>query len=117
MKPHALPTSIAGIALFVLILGAWANSSFADSHVADHFSDRHAVSDCANFLTALRGSNDEEQIELAPDSVLSELPRDGYLDDEAGKPLVIASATRRRDLGVYLSYLRERGPPFCTTLV
>jgi hypothetical protein len=48
---------------------------------------------------------------LAPQLVSSELPRAQNLEDDTLKGLVIAGRNRRRDLGLFLSYLRERGPP------
>jgi 6-phosphogluconate dehydrogenase, C-terminal domain len=213
MKPHALPTSIVGIALIVLSLAPRANPTFAKSQVGDRLRDVQALAAGANGLPVLAdfdgddrldqaelnladehrcirvrfgdsresdleleptlqtfgtilvrdvnrdnkpdliwlphfqsipvaiwlgdglghftesinrvddetdvrsllpgntdprtvdGSNDEEHAYVAPDSVSSELPRAANLEYEAGKPLGTAGSNRRRDLGLYLSYL------------
>jgi hypothetical protein len=117
MKPHALPSSIAGIPLLVLIIAPWANFLFATSQAADHLTDLRAQAARSSYLPAVEGSNDEEQVSLSPDSVSSELPRYAYLEDETGKSLVSVGTNWLRDPGLYLSYLRERGPPFNTSVV
>lgn len=104
MKPHTLPTSIAGIAIIVLILAPWVNSSLERSQVGAFLSDPDALGVTGPF-------NEEEQPYFAPDLVSPELPRAAYLDDEAGTSLLIAGTNGRRDLGLYLSYFQERGPP------
>jgi hypothetical protein len=63
------------------------------------------------------GSSEEEQACLAPDPISSELPRATNVETELTTPPVIAGSNSRRDLGLYLSYLRERGPPLNTRLV
>jgi hypothetical protein len=110
MKPHALPTSIAGIALIVLSLAPRANPSFAKSQVAYRLDVRSLLPGNTD-PRMVDGSNDEEQGYVAPDSVSSELPGAANLEDEPGKPVITAGNNLRRDLGLYLSDLRERGPP------
>jgi hypothetical protein len=117
MKRYALPTSFAGIALTLLILAPWANFSFAKRKVADHLIDRNALAAVSNYLPAVVASNDEEQVDLAPDDVSSELPRGAGLEEATGNQFVVPGTNPRRDLGLYLSYLRERGPPFYSWLV
>jgi hypothetical protein len=63
------------------------------------------------------GFGDEEQACLAPDPISSELPRAANVETELTTPSVIAGSNSRRDLGLYLSYLRERGPPLHTYFV
>jgi hypothetical protein len=63
------------------------------------------------------GFGDEEQACLAPDPISSELPRAANVETELTTPPVIAGSNSRRDLGLYLSYLRERGPPLHTYFV
>jgi hypothetical protein len=60
---------------------------------------------------------EEEQGFLPPDKVSPELPRAASLAAEIGTPLVFAINNPRRDLGLYLSYLRKRGPPPHPSLV
>jgi hypothetical protein len=62
-------------------------------------------------------SSEEEQACLAPDPISSELPRTANVETELTTPPVIAGSNSRRDLGLYLSYLRERGPPLHTSSV
>ena len=56
----------------------------------------------------------DQQVYLTPVPVSSELTRDANLEDESREALLIADRNKRRDLGLYLSYLRERGPPLDT---
>jgi hypothetical protein len=63
------------------------------------------------------GFGEEEQACLAPDPISSELPRAANVETELTTPPVIAGSNSRRDLGLYLSYLRERGPPLHTYFV
>lgn len=55
------------------------------------------------------------QVYLEPEPLFSELARAANLESETLKPIVIAGYDYRRDLGLYLSYLRERGPPLHTS--
>ena len=48
---------------------------------------------------------------LEPEPLFSELARAANLENETLKPVVFVGYDHRRDLGRYLSYLRERGPP------
>lgn len=112
MKAHALPKNI--VPLLVLLLAPWAVSSFAKSQLAIHPSYRQARTAHIDLNTTLQSRatpEDERQVDIAPDSVSSELPHTAYLEDETGKPLPVAGTNGCRDLGLYLSYLRERGPP------
>lgn len=52
-----------------------------------------------------------ERVYLAPHLMSSEEPHTSNLDDDIPKALVITGDNRRRDLRLFLSYLRERGPP------
>lgn len=56
----------------------------------------------------------DEQVYLTPVPVSSELARTANLENEVRKALLMAGRNGRRDLGLYLSYLRERGPPLHT---
>ena len=62
------------------------------------------------------GLSEEEQACLAPDPISSELPRAANIETELTTPLGIKGSNSRRDLELYLSYLRERGPPLHTSL-
>lgn len=57
------------------------------------------------------GNVDNEPIYLTPAQPQPDLARAGCLENEALTTVVIGGSDRRRDLGLYLSYLRERGPP------
>ncbi|HWN98711.1 MAG TPA: hypothetical protein VNS63_05515 [Blastocatellia bacterium] len=59
----------------------------------------------------------EEEAYLAPDPESSEFLRATNVEADKAALLVIAGCERRRDLGLDLSYLRERGPPLHTSLV
>ncbi|HTG18041.1 MAG TPA: hypothetical protein VK747_22535, partial [Blastocatellia bacterium] len=63
------------------------------------------------------GLSEEEQACLAPDPISSELPRATNVETELTTPLGIKGSNSRRDLELYLSYLRERGPPLHTSFV
>ncbi len=52
-----------------------------------------------------------QQVYLTPVPVSSELARAASLEDESREASLIADRNKRRDLRLYLSYLRERGPP------
>ena len=60
------------------------------------------------------GGVKDEQVSLTPVPVSSELARIAILENESRKAILIAGRNKRRDLGLYLSYLRERGPPLHT---
>ena len=60
---------------------------------------------------AVVGDVDSKCVYLALHEVSPELPRARQLEDDILKALVIGNRDRRRDLGLFLSYLRERGPP------
>jgi hypothetical protein len=62
-------------------------------------------------------SSEEEQACLAPDPISSELPRATNIETHFTTLLGINCSNSRRDLGLYLSYLRERGPPLHTSSV
>ena len=64
---------------------------------------------------AIVGGVKDEQVYLTPGPVSSELARTANLENESRKALLIAGRNKRRDLGLYLSYLRERGPPLQTS--
>ena len=66
---------------------------------------------------AVGGDLNDDHAYLAPQLVSSELPRAQNLEDDTLKGPVIAGGNRRRDLGLFLSYLRERGPPFLNYFV
>lgn len=61
------------------------------------------------------GLSEEEQACLAPDPISSDLPRTTNVETELTTPPAIAGSNSRRDLGLYLSCLRERGPPLHTS--
>ena len=63
------------------------------------------------------GLCEEEQACLAPAPISSELTRVANVETELTTPLGIKGSNSRRDLGLYLSYLRERGPPLHTSFV
>ena len=133
MKPQAVPKSLTGAALIALIVAPWAYASFAKSQAAGRGARalKFAAASCLHVFDRDKRSHgnkadlpgkhpwiageskDEEQTCLiSDDSVPCELARAAHLETESRAPLVIASQNRRRDLGLYLSYLRERGPPF-----
>jgi hypothetical protein len=60
------------------------------------------------------GGVKDEQVYLTPVPVSSELARPANLENESRTALLIAGRNERRDLGLYLSHLRERGPPLDT---
>ena len=60
---------------------------------------------------AVAGDVGDERLYLAPDPNQSEVARSPSLETEVLSPVMIAGRNRRRDLGLYLSYPRERGPP------
>jgi len=60
---------------------------------------------------AQTGSVEDKEIFLTPAQHLSEFAEVARLEGESLKGVMIPSHEFRRDLGVYLSYLRERGPP------
>jgi hypothetical protein len=60
---------------------------------------------------AVAGDVSDERLYLAPDPIKSEVARSPSLETEVLSPVMIAGRNRRRDLGLYLSYPRERGPP------
>jgi hypothetical protein len=57
------------------------------------------------------GLGEEEQAYLTPDPTSSEMPRAANVEPQLTTQLGIKGSNSRRDLGLYLSYLRERGPP------
>jgi hypothetical protein len=57
------------------------------------------------------GRLEDEQICLAPTQSASESQQATSLDRDSFTGVMIAGRDLRRDLGLYLSYLRERGPP------
>jgi len=59
----------------------------------------------------LVGDNQDERFYLTPDPVAVELTRAANLGAAIHRVFLIAEGNGRRDLGLYLSYLRERGPP------
>ena len=87
-----------------------------------HFLKAAAESVDAGLRALLFGESDpgivggvkDEQSYLTPVPVSSELARAANLENESRKALLIAGRNERRDLGLYLSYLRERGPPLHT---
>ena len=103
----------------------WVNHSPSESAVVwlgdglGHFAEATAWSDDADLRALLFGRSDpavgrdlnDEHGYLAPQSVTSELPRAANFEDDTLKTQAAAALDRRRDLGLFLSYLRERGPP------
>lgn len=65
MKPHALPTSIAGIALIVLSLAPRANPSFAKSQVAYRLRDRQALAAHPNGLPVFADVDGDDRLDQA----------------------------------------------------
>jgi hypothetical protein len=63
------------------------------------------------------GTIEDEQDILTPDPVSTELPRAANLERQTCKAVLTATGTDPRDLGLYLSYLRKRGPPKHTSSV
>ena len=63
------------------------------------------------------GSRAEEQGYLPSDPGAYELARAASVETEIPTPLTTVGCNGRRDLGLYLSYLRERGPPLHISLV
>jgi hypothetical protein len=63
------------------------------------------------------GLSEEAQACLAADPISSELPRVANVETQLTTTLGIKGSNNRRDLGLYLSYLRERGPPLHTSFV
>lgn len=59
----------------------------------------------------LAGEVSDERACVAPHLVSSELPRAHNLENNIPKDPVITGRDRGRDLWLFLSYLRERGPP------
>ena len=57
------------------------------------------------------GRLEAEQIFLAPTQSAAEFPHATNVENDSLSAVMIASRDLRRDLGLYLSYLRERGPP------
>jgi hypothetical protein len=64
--------------------------------------------------TAVAGTTEDDQDILTPDPVSTELARPASLERETCRAGLIAAGTDRRDVGLYLSYLRKRGPPQLT---
>lgn len=60
---------------------------------------------------AVTGSFENEQVCLVPAPSPSEFAQITNLENESLRAVMIAGSDLRRDLGLYLSYLRERGPP------
>ena len=58
------------------------------------------------------GDSKDGQVYVTPNPVSSDVVRAAQLENEILKSLLSAGRNHRRDLGLYLSYLRERGPPF-----
>ena len=87
-----------------------------------HFLNAAAESVDARLRALLFGDSDpgivggvkDEQLYLTPVPVSSELARTANLENESRTALLIAGRGERRDLGLYLSHLRERGPPLDT---
>ena len=59
----------------------------------------------------LVGDSEGDHLYLTPGSASTGPPRADNLEAEIHQVLLFASGNARRDLGLYLSYLRERGPP------
>jgi hypothetical protein len=85
---------------------------------AGHFAksgdgSRHATVDSLFGDTdyAETGSIENEEICLASARPPSEFPHVTSLEDESLRAVIIPAREHRFDLGLYLSYLRERGPP------
>ena len=103
----------------------WVNRSRSEPAVVwlgdglGHFAEGAEWSDDTDLRDLLFGQKDpavgrdvnDEHGYLAPHAVTSELPRAANLDDGTLKVRSVAGLDRRRDLGLFLSYLRERGPP------
>jgi hypothetical protein len=87
-----------------------------------HFLKAAAESVDAGLRALLFGNSDpglvggvkDAQLYLTPVPVSSELARTANLENESRTALLIAGRSERRDLGLYLSHLRERGPPLDT---
>ena len=60
---------------------------------------------------AVGGDVNDDHACLVPQLVSSEVPSSRKLEDDSLKALVIAGSNCRRDLGIFLSSLRGRGPP------
>ena len=90
-----------------------------------HFLEAASQSADAGLRTLLFGDPDpgiagivkDEHVFLIPDPVSSELAGSEKLDTETCNAVLIAGGNDHRDPGLYLSYLRERGPPLHTSLV
>lgn len=57
------------------------------------------------------GSLEKDQVCLVPAPTSSDFPQVASLERDSLRAVMIPCRERRRDLGLYLSYLRERGPP------
>ena len=60
---------------------------------------------------SVAGDMSDDRACLAPQLVSSELPRAQNLEQDTLKPRMFAGTNCRRDLGIFLSSLQERGPP------
>ena len=103
----------------------WVNHSPSEPAVVwlgdglGHFAEAAEWSDDADVRALLFGRSDpavgrdliDEHGYLAPHPVTSEVPRAATFEDDIIKTQAAAALDRRRDLGLFLSYLRERGPP------
>ena len=134
MKPQPVQKCLIGALLTTLIVAPWAYTSFAKSRTEERGA-RKLQSTAVSFLHVLAGfdshkrsagnetdlaghpsiagesKDDEQTCLISDDSVPCELARAASFGTESRAPLVIAGQNRRRDLGLYLSCLRERGPP------
>lgn len=90
----------------------WLNDGaghFAKS--ADGGGEVRADSLIGNTDYAVTGSCENEQVCLVPAPSPSELAPLTNLENESVRVVLVAGSNLRRNLGLYLSYLRERGPP------
>ena len=103
----------------------WVNHSRSEPAVVwlgdgrGHFAEAAELTDDGDLRGMLFGDSDpavggdanDEHGYLAPPLVTSELPGAASIENDILKIPAVAGLDGRRDLGLFLSYLRERGPP------
>jgi hypothetical protein len=90
-----------------------------------HFMGAASTNTDDGLRTLLFGDSDpaildavkDEQVFLTPDPPSSDLARAANLEPVLCHAILISGGNDRRDLGLYLFYLRERGPPLHTSFV